>query len=128
MQIAHVLAVLISKIARIDYPKEWYVSLPTYTNMQQPEIRISVFRISISFSCNIWKYLIGTNVGYSWVLYFSSRPDLFSFLAQQLQTTDILASHRVTMVLFRTLKELSTKRLSADTRTFSQVKPIKKKR
>jgi hypothetical protein len=31
------------------------------------------------------------------------------------------------MVLFRNLKELSTKRLSADTRTFSQVKPIKKK-
>ncbi|KAJ4793099.1 Importin-11 [Rhynchospora pubera] len=70
-QIAHVLAVLVSKIARIDYPKEW--------------------------------------------------PDLFSFLAQQLQTTDILASHRVTMVLFRTLKELSTKRLSADTRNFSQI-------
>lgn len=59
--------------------------------------------------------------------YFLSRPDLFSFFAQQLQTTDVLASHRVTMVLFRTLKELSTKRLSADTRTFSQVKAIKKK-
>lgn len=27
LQIAHTLAVLISKIARIDYPKEWYASL-----------------------------------------------------------------------------------------------------
>ncbi|XP_028549715.1 importin-11 isoform X2 [Dendrobium catenatum] len=70
-QIALQLADLISKIARIDYPKEW--------------------------------------------------PELFSLLAQQLQSADILASHRVFMVLFRTLKELSTKRLSADQRTFSEV-------
>lgn len=28
MQIAVTLAVLISKIARIDYPKEWYVAYP----------------------------------------------------------------------------------------------------
>ncbi|KAJ3682843.1 hypothetical protein LUZ60_013070 [Juncus effusus] len=70
-QIALQMAVLISKIARIDYPRDW--------------------------------------------------PDLFSFLAQQLQTTDVLASHRVIMVLFRTLKELSRKRLTADVRNFSQI-------
>ncbi|XP_072975414.1 uncharacterized protein [Typha angustifolia] len=70
-QIALQLAVLISKIARIDYPKEW--------------------------------------------------PDLFSLLATQLQSADILASHRVFMVLFRTLKELSTKRLTADQRNFSEI-------
>ncbi|XP_020578156.1 importin-11 isoform X2 [Phalaenopsis equestris] len=70
-QIALHLADLISKIARMDYPKEW--------------------------------------------------PELFSFLAQQLQSADILTSHRVFMVLFRTLKELSTKRLSADQRTFSEI-------
>ncbi|KAK8946844.1 hypothetical protein KSP39_PZI007198 [Platanthera zijinensis] len=70
-QIALQLAVLISKIARIDYPKGW--------------------------------------------------PELFSILAQQLHSADILTSHRTFMVLFRTLKELSTKRLSADQRTFSEI-------
>ncbi|BAT03356.1 Os07g0693400 [Oryza sativa Japonica Group] len=68
--IALQLAVLISKIARLDYPKEW--------------------------------------------------PDLFSLLAQQLQSADVLASHRVFMVLFRTLKELSTKRLAVDQRNYAE--------
>ncbi|KAH7677914.1 Importin-beta N-terminal domain-containing protein [Dioscorea alata] len=70
-QIAMQLAVLVSKIARIDYPKEW--------------------------------------------------PELFTSLAHQLQSSDILASQRIFMVLFRTLKELSTKRLTADQRTFSEI-------
>uniref|UniRef100_A0A0E0EGH6 Importin N-terminal domain-containing protein n=1 Tax=Oryza meridionalis TaxID=40149 RepID=A0A0E0EGH6_9ORYZ len=70
-QIALQLAVLISKIARLDYPKEW--------------------------------------------------PDLFSLLAQQLQSADVLASHRVFMVLFRTLKELSTKRLAVDQRNYAEI-------
>ncbi|KAK1321977.1 hypothetical protein QJS10_CPA03g01187 [Acorus calamus] len=71
IQIALQLAVLIAKIARIDYPKEW--------------------------------------------------PDLFSVLAQILQSGDILTSHRVFMVLFRILKELSSKRLSSDQRNFSEI-------
>ncbi|XP_074350982.1 uncharacterized protein LOC141690197 isoform X2 [Apium graveolens] len=70
-QIAATLAVLISKIARIDYPKEW--------------------------------------------------PELFSTLSQQLQSADILTSQRIFMILFRTLKELSTKRLAADQRNFAQI-------
>lgn len=70
-QIALMLAVLISKIARIDYPKEW--------------------------------------------------PELFSVLAQQLQSADILTSHRIFMILFRTLKELSTKRLTSDQRNFAEI-------
>nr|DAD26262.1 TPA_asm: hypothetical protein HUJ06_027730 [Nelumbo nucifera] len=70
-QIALQLAVLISKIARIDYPKEW--------------------------------------------------PELFSVLAQHLQSADILTSHRIFMVIFRTLKELSTKRLSSDQRNFAEI-------
>ncbi|PKA62700.1 Exportin-2 [Apostasia shenzhenica] len=70
-QIALQMAVLISKISRMDYPKEW--------------------------------------------------PELFSLLAQQLQSADILASHRIFMVLFRTLKELSTKRLTADQRMFAEI-------
>uniref|UniRef100_F6GY69 Importin N-terminal domain-containing protein n=1 Tax=Vitis vinifera TaxID=29760 RepID=F6GY69_VITVI len=75
-QIALMLAVLISKIARIDYPKEW--------------------------------------------------PELFSVLAQQLQSADILTSHRIFMILFRTLKELSTKRLTSDQRNFAEeVRPVK---
>lgn len=49
------------------------------------------------------------------------RPDLFSVLAQQLQSADVLASHRIFMILFRTLKELSTKRLTADQRNFAEV-------
>nr|CAB3455381.1 unnamed protein product [Digitaria exilis] len=69
-QIALQLAVLISKIARLDYPKEW--------------------------------------------------PDLLSVLAQQLQSADVLASHRVFMVLFRTLKELSTKRLAVDQKNYAE--------
>ncbi|XP_051113864.1 uncharacterized protein LOC127239659 [Andrographis paniculata] len=70
-QIALTLAVLISKIARIDYPREW--------------------------------------------------PDLFSVLAQQLQSADTLSSQRICMILFRTLKELSTKRLTSDQRTFAEI-------
>lgn len=49
------------------------------------------------------------------------RPDLFSVLAQQLQSADVLASYRIFMILFRTLKELSTKRLTADQRNFAEV-------
>ncbi|XP_057512770.1 uncharacterized protein LOC130794820 isoform X1 [Actinidia eriantha] len=70
-QIALTLAVVISKIARIDYPKEW--------------------------------------------------PELFSILAQQLQSADILTSHRIFMILFRTLKELSTKRLIPDQKNFAEI-------
>jgi len=70
-QIALQLAVLISKIARLDYPKEW--------------------------------------------------SDLLSVLAQQLQSADVLASHRVFMVLFRTLKELSTKRLAVDQKNYAEI-------
>ncbi|XP_022767783.1 importin-11-like isoform X3 [Durio zibethinus] len=70
-QTAQMLAVLISKIARFDYPREW--------------------------------------------------PELFSFLVQQLQSADVLTSHRVFMILFRTLKELSTKRLTADQRNFAEI-------
>ncbi|KAL2330715.1 hypothetical protein Fmac_018296 [Flemingia macrophylla] len=70
-QIALMLAVLISKIARIDYPKEW--------------------------------------------------PDIFLILSQQLQSADVLASHRIFLILFRTLKELSTKRLTSDQRNFAEI-------
>ncbi|CAA0836277.1 ARM repeat superfamily protein [Striga hermonthica] len=70
-QISLTLAVLISKIARFDYPKEW--------------------------------------------------PDLLSALAQQLQSADILTSHRIYLILFRILKELSTKRLAPDQRTYTEI-------
>ncbi|XP_065852108.1 uncharacterized protein [Euphorbia lathyris] len=70
-KIAMMLAVLISKIARFDYPKEW--------------------------------------------------PELFSILAHQLQSADVLTSHRIFLILFRTLKELSTKRLTADQRNFAEI-------
>ncbi|XP_048225600.1 importin-11 isoform X3 [Ricinus communis] len=70
-KIAVMLSVLIAKIARFDYPKEW--------------------------------------------------PELFSVLAHQLQSADVLTSHRIFMILFRTLKELSTKRLTADQRNFAEI-------
>ncbi|KAM5552603.1 hypothetical protein ABKV19_025032 [Rosa sericea] len=70
-QIAQMLAVLVSKIARIDYPREW--------------------------------------------------PELFSVLAQKLQSADILSSHRIFLTLFRTLKELSTKRLISDQKNFAEI-------
>ncbi|KAJ7950007.1 importin-11 [Quillaja saponaria] len=70
-KIAVMLAVLISKIARIDYPREW--------------------------------------------------SDLFSVLAQQLQSADVLTSHRIFMILFRTLKELSSKRLTSDQRNYAEI-------
>ncbi|EPS70129.1 hypothetical protein M569_04632, partial [Genlisea aurea] len=69
-QIALTLAILISKIARIDYPREW--------------------------------------------------PDLFSALALKLQSADVLTSHRIFMILFRSLKELSTKRLTCDQKVFAE--------
>ncbi|KAL5710132.1 hypothetical protein ACHQM5_020735 [Ranunculus cassubicifolius] len=70
-QIALQLAVLVSKIARLDYPKEW--------------------------------------------------PELFSVLAQQLQSADVLTSHRIFMVLFVSLKELSKKRLPSDQKKFAEI-------
>ncbi|KAL9230690.1 hypothetical protein vseg_006007 [Gypsophila vaccaria] len=70
-KIALMLAVLISKIARFDYPKEW--------------------------------------------------PELLSALAQQLQSADVLLSHRIFLILFRILKELSTKRLTSDQRNYAEI-------
>ncbi|KAL9688188.1 hypothetical protein QQ045_032605 [Rhodiola kirilowii] len=70
-QIATSLAVIISKVARIDYPKDW--------------------------------------------------PDLFSVLAKKLQSADVLASHRICLIFFRTLKELSSKRLTSDQRNFAEI-------
>ncbi|KAK9699161.1 hypothetical protein RND81_08G156900 [Saponaria officinalis] len=70
-KIALMLAVLISKIARFDYPKEW--------------------------------------------------PELFTALAQQLQSADVLLSHRIFLILFRILKELSTKRLTSDQRNYAEI-------
>ena len=58
---------------------------------------------------------------FSFDLNDQSRPELFSVLAQQLQSADILTSHRIFMILFRTLKELSTKRLTSDQRNFAEV-------
>lgn len=49
------------------------------------------------------------------------RPELFSVLAQKLQSTDVLSSHRIFLTLFRTLKELSTKRLISDQKNFAEV-------
>ncbi|GJP39755.1 hypothetical protein CLOM_g24098 [Closterium sp. NIES-68] len=70
-QVAVQLAVLVAKIARIDYPREW--------------------------------------------------PELFPTLVQKLQTQDPLLTQRAYLVLNHVLKELSTKRLSVDQRTFAQV-------
>ncbi|KAE8697696.1 ARM repeat superfamily protein isoform 2 [Hibiscus syriacus] len=70
-KIAEMLALIISKIAHFDYPREW--------------------------------------------------PDLFSFLATQLQSADVLTSHRIFMILFRTLKELSKKHLTADQMNFAEI-------
>ncbi|CAI5480607.1 unnamed protein product [Closterium sp. Yama58-4] len=70
-QVAVQLAVLIAKIARIDYPREW--------------------------------------------------SELFPTLLQKLQTQDPLLTQRTYLVLNHVLKELSTKRLSVDQRTFAQV-------
>lgn len=52
---------------------------------------------------------------------FLYRPELFSYLAQQLQSADVLSSHRISMILFRCLKELSSKRLVSDQRNFAEV-------
>eukprot|EP01018_Ginkgo_biloba_P030923 Gb_25707 [translate_table: standard] len=70
-QIAVQLAALISKIACIDYPRDW--------------------------------------------------PELFSNLAQLLQSSDILTSQRACMTLHQSLKELSTKRLVVDQRNFAEI-------
>ncbi|KAG4940904.1 hypothetical protein JHK87_044775 [Glycine soja] len=48
-------------------------------------------------------------------------PDIFLVLSQQIQSADVLASHRIFLILFRTLKELSTKRLTSDQRNFAEI-------
>ena len=49
------------------------------------------------------------------------RPELFSSLAQHLQSADVFSSLRIFLILFRTLKELSTKRLPSGQKTFAEV-------
>ncbi|KAL4282538.1 hypothetical protein GQ457_16G023770 [Hibiscus cannabinus] len=53
--------------------------------------------------------------------YPAEWPELFSFLAKQLQSADDLTSHRIFMVLCRTLKELSTKHSPADQSNFAEI-------
>ncbi|KAK9159126.1 hypothetical protein Scep_005700 [Stephania cephalantha] len=52
------------------------------------------------------------------------RPEFFSILAQMLQSADILSSHRILLVLYRTLKELSTKRLTSDQKNFAEISSL----
>uniref|UniRef100_A0A0E0NTP9 Importin N-terminal domain-containing protein n=1 Tax=Oryza rufipogon TaxID=4529 RepID=A0A0E0NTP9_ORYRU len=47
--------------------------------------------------------------------------DVFSVLAQQLQTSDVFTSYQVSTVLFRSLKKLSKKRLAFDQRNYSEI-------
>ncbi|KAH1205749.1 Importin-11 [Glycine max] len=47
--------------------------------------------------------------------------NIFLVLSQQIQSADVLASHRIFLILFRTLKELSTKRLTSDQRNFAEI-------
>lgn len=49
------------------------------------------------------------------------RPELFPTLLQRLQSEDVLVTQRVYMVLTQVLKELSTKRLGVDQKSFAQV-------
>ncbi|XP_024543668.1 importin-11 [Selaginella moellendorffii] len=70
-KVAVQLAVLIAKIARIDYPREW--------------------------------------------------QDLFPNLLQNLQSSDVLTTLRVYMVLYQILKELSTMRLAAHQQNFHTI-------
>jgi hypothetical protein len=74
---------------------------------------ICIFKFPSSFDCS-FNILICQLNGLS-------RPELFSALAQQLQSADVLTSHRIFMIIFRTLKELSTKRLTSDQRNFAEV-------
>ncbi|KAL5219327.1 hypothetical protein ABZP36_020011 [Zizania latifolia] len=48
-------------------------------------------------------------------------PDIFSMLAQQLQTSDVFTSYRVSTVLFRSLKELSTKCPAFNQRNYYEI-------
>uniref|UniRef100_A0A0E0KCF2 Importin N-terminal domain-containing protein n=1 Tax=Oryza punctata TaxID=4537 RepID=A0A0E0KCF2_ORYPU len=48
-------------------------------------------------------------------------PDVFSVLAQQLQTSDVFTSYQVSTVLFRSLKELSKECLAFDQRNYSEI-------
>lgn len=49
------------------------------------------------------------------------RQELFPTLLQKLQSPDVLMTQRVYLVLNQILKELSTKRLAADQRNFTEV-------
>ncbi|GMI71431.1 hypothetical protein like AT3G08960 [Hibiscus trionum] len=53
--------------------------------------------------------------------YPSEWPELFSFLAKQLHSADALTSHRIFMILCRTLKELSRKRPALDQGNFAEI-------
>ncbi|KAL5974983.1 hypothetical protein ACLOJK_031659 [Asimina triloba] len=114
-QIAVQLAVLISKIGRIDYPKECSMQTKKAELMRKLHALCSnEFYFQIHYlSLQVRLVLIMLAAGMMF------RPELFSVLAQQLQLADTLASHRIFLILFRTLKELSSKRLTSDQRNFS---------
>ncbi|GFQ04997.1 importin-11 [Phtheirospermum japonicum] len=163
-QIALTLAVLISKIARFDYPREWSDLLSVLAQQLQSadiltshRIYLILFRILKELSTKrltsdqrTYAEIASQFFDYSWHLWqidvqnilhgFSALAqnaselnhsdihltcerwsDLLSVLAQQLQSADILTSHRIYLILFRILKELSTKRLTSDQRTYAEI-------
>ncbi|KAL6336598.1 hypothetical protein AAG906_025603 [Vitis piasezkii] len=136
--IALMLAVLISKIARIDYPKEWYTFHPLFPLIFSGDSIVVISWVTkkkeahggwmggfITYSILLQSWSIGCTLFVRhYLIHFdlndSSRRSSFLFW-QQLQSADILTSHRIFMILFRTLKELSTKRLTSDQRNFAEV-------
>lgn len=69
----------------------------------------------------IWTFFLKLVLYFDMLIQWLLRPDIFMVLSQQLQSADVLASHRIFLILFRTLKELSTKRLTSDQRNFAEV-------
>ncbi|KAB5520042.1 hypothetical protein DKX38_024361 [Salix brachista] len=125
-KIAGLLAVLISKIARLDYPREWgFGILGRGVGVEQDAVPFKQWDIIVYCnSVSLFVILIITVMlsmkGYEIIL-MNLRPELFSVLANKLQLADVLTSHRIFLTLFRTLKELSTKRLTVDQKNYAEI-------
>uniref|UniRef100_A0A0R0FZ83 Importin N-terminal domain-containing protein n=2 Tax=Glycine subgen. Soja TaxID=1462606 RepID=A0A0R0FZ83_SOYBN len=118
-QIALMLAVLISRIARRIF---------NVSTILQLKFHPSYFLL-LSFIVHFGSLFILNSHGNMFCLTdfnflrnsYLTKPDIFLVLSQQIQSADVLASHRIFLILFRTLKELSTKRLTSDQRNFAEI-------
>ncbi|KAI3904800.1 hypothetical protein MKW98_029262 [Papaver atlanticum] len=102
---------MVSTVAAVHIAQCVSFLVPAYAEINSSLCILNIYRCSVGCS----------NLKNCCIDYPKDWPEIFTVLAQQLQSADTLTSHRIFMVLFRTLKELSTKRLTSDQKNFAAI-------